>query len=111
VETIGDISPIARANDASSKGFCIRPRLKEPRSPPTRDEEQSDRVFAISANREQKYVGSVIFRSSDSISASSARASSSDNVMTDFLFFAGYSQKKTTSEDENVQSVMKKLQM
>jgi hypothetical protein len=46
VETTLETSPTRRRNVASSKGFCIWPRVKKPRSPEAECEEQSDWVEA-----------------------------------------------------------------
>lgn len=43
-------SPTFNANAASSKGFCIVPRPKGPKSPPRLAEEQSEYFCASSAN-------------------------------------------------------------
>lgn len=50
VSTTSLISPILRLYVASSKGFCIWPRPKLPRSPPRLAELQSERREATSSN-------------------------------------------------------------
>ena len=47
VSTISDISPTFNPKVGSSNGFCIIPRVKLPRSPPSRNDPQSDRSFAM----------------------------------------------------------------
>lgn len=46
VHTGSESSPTLRAKAASSKGFCICPRSKYPKSPPRFALEQSDRLVA-----------------------------------------------------------------
>ena len=50
VSMIPDISLIFSPNAASSKGFCIMPRLNLPRSPPFLYDEQSEYLVASSVN-------------------------------------------------------------
>jgi hypothetical protein len=49
VSTIPLISPTCNANAASSKGYCIAPRSKKPKSPPSRALPQSDSLAATPA--------------------------------------------------------------
>ncbi|KAH9527980.1 hypothetical protein DERF_001960 [Dermatophagoides farinae] len=50
VSTTCDNSPTFKANAASSNGFCIAPRAKNPKSPPRLADEQSDSSDASSSN-------------------------------------------------------------
>lgn len=50
VSTMSESWPTSRSKEASSNGFCIAPRVKNPRSPPRLADEQSEYFSANSSS-------------------------------------------------------------
>ena len=72
------ISPTLRENPASSNGFCIAPRPKEPKSPPFFAEEQSEYFEASSAKDASPLTICSLYESKRSNASSFVRVMLSD---------------------------------